>query len=76
MATSRITNYDEVGQGPKPALKSTKVLANKPARPGGSQPATVGSGGTDHAVRGDLGDKVAPRITPVNPHGPQGTVQP
>lgn len=76
MAIGRMAKYNDVGAGAKPILGNTSMLSNGPARPGGSQKATVGSGGTDKAHKGDKASGTMPRQTPKNQHGLGGSVEP
>ena len=61
--------------GAQPKL-NTKQLYNGPARPGGSQKATVSLSGDDNAIPGDKGAGVRVRETPHNQHGLTGKVEP
>lgn len=54
---------------------NTAQLWNGPARPGGSQKATVGHGG-DNAIPGDKGAGMKVRDTPENQHGLDGKIEP
>ena len=76
MAIGRMAKYNDVGAGAKPILGKTSMIYNGPARPGGSQKATVGSGDTDKAHKGDKGSGTMPRQTPHNPHGLGNSVEP
>jgi hypothetical protein len=76
MAIGRMAKYNDVGAGAKPILGKTSMLSNGPARPGGSQKATLGAGGSDHAVSGAKGASTRPRQTPKNQHGLGGKVEP
>jgi len=69
MATGRMAKYNDVGAGAKPILGKTSMLYNGPARPGGSQKATVGLGQAKSS-------ETVPRSTPHNQHGNSGSVQP
>jgi|TARA_Y100000310_G_scaffold152296_1_gene151803 hypothetical protein len=75
MAIGRMAKYNDVGAGGKPILGNTSMLSNGPARPGGSQKATVGLG-KDKAHRGDKAAGTRPRSTPENQHGKTGKVEP
>jgi len=76
VAIGRMAKYNDVGAGAKPILGNTSMLYNGPARPGGSQKATVGSGDTDKAHKGDKGSGTMARQTPENQHGHSGRVEP
>jgi len=76
VAIGRMAKYNDVGAGAKPILGKTSMLYNGPARPGGSQKSTIGSGDTDKAHKGDKASGVAPRQTPKNQHGLGSNVQP
>lgn len=76
MAIGRMAKYNDVGAGAKPILGNTSMLYNGPSRPGGSQKATIGSGDTDKAHKGDKGSGITPRQTPENQHGLASNVQP
>jgi hypothetical protein len=69
MAIGRMAKYNDVGAGAKPILNNTSMLYNGPARPGGSQKATVGLGKAKSS-------ETTPRSTPKNQHGVTGKVEP
>ena len=72
---SKPNKYNPSGMGAQPKL-NTKQLYNGPARPGGSQKATVNFTGDDNAIPGDKGAGIRVRETPHNQHGQTGKVEP
>ena len=72
---SKPNKYNASGKGATMKL-NTKQLYNGPARPGGSQKATVNFTGDDNAHPGELGSGVHGRETPLNQHGKSGKVEP
>ena len=71
---SKPNKYNASGMGAQPKLNSAQ-LWNGPARPGGSQKATVKEG-VDRAQPGDKGAGIRERDTPFNQHGIEGKVEP
>jgi hypothetical protein len=71
---SKPNKYNASGMGATMRLNSAQ-LWNGPARPGGSQKATVKEG-ADNAHPGKLGSGVHGRETPFNQHGETGKVEP
>jgi hypothetical protein len=71
---SKPNKYNASGMGAQPKLNSAQ-LWNGPARPGGSQKATVKEG-ADNAHPGDKGAGIRVRETPFNQHGETGKVEP
>lgn len=72
---SKPNKYNASGMGAQPKL-NTNQLYNGPARPGGSQKATVSFSGGDNAHPGDKAAGVHMRMTPENQHGLSGKVEP
>jgi hypothetical protein len=64
--------FNASGMGANPKLNSAQ-LWNGPARPGGSQKATLRA--DEGGVRQSSNEQ-APRSTPFNQHGVQGSVEP
>lgn len=68
--------WNEVGAGEKPRLGRTSVLGHGPARPGGSQKATLRTGKAKSDGGGTKGASIKSRQTPRNPKGQNASVQP
>ena len=69
---SKPNKYNASGMGANPKL-NTAQLYNGPARPGGSQKATVRHQGEGSRY---IGNERTPRTTPFNQHGETGSVEP
>lgn len=69
---SKPNKYNASGMGANPVLNS-KQLYNGPARPGGSQKATLRA---DEGGNRQTSNEQAPRSTPHNQHGIHGSVEP